>query len=105
MDQDKRRALQRCTVELTRDMNPKAMRTVLFAKQMLTPDEYERLCLPNMTSRDQNMFILQKVPTKGSQAFDLFIDCLQDTAEENPAHLELVRQLMEELQNIQHQTP
>lgn len=103
MDPNQRRALQKCTVELVNDMNPKALRVALYAKKMLTPDEVERLQLPVMTSRDQNMFILQKVPTKGSRAFDLFVDCLQETSEENPIHEELAEQLVKELTSLRQQ--
>ena len=85
-------------------MNPTAMRTVLFSKQMLTPDEYERLCLSSMTSHDQNVFILQKVLMKGDQELDLFINCLRDTAKENPAHGELIAQLHMEQHRISPRT-
>ena len=84
-------------MELSRDMNPEDMKRSLFAKQMLTPDELERLGLPNMTTRDKNMFILTKVPGKGRQAFDLFVDCLKETGQENPVHLELVTLIMGEV--------
>lgn len=100
MDPKKRRVLQKFTVELTRDMNPEDMKRVLFAKQMLTQDELDRLSLPIMTRRDKNLFILQKIPSKGSRAFDFFIDCLQTTADENPVHQDLVETMMRELQEM-----
>ena len=84
-----------------RDMDPEAMKGALFAKQMLTPDEVDRLGLPTMTRRDKNLFILQKIPSKGMRAFEYFIDCLQNTSEENPVHVELVEQLVRELHYIQ----
>lgn len=93
----KQKILQKFTVELSRHMNPDDMKRSLFAKQMLTPDELERLGLPNMTTRDKNMFILTKVPGKGRQAFELFVDSLKETSEENPAHLELVELITDEL--------
>jgi len=99
METKKRQVLQRCTVELVRDMDPDAMKGALFARQMLTPDEVERLSLPVMTRRDKNLFILQKMPSKGTKAFDYFIDCLQETSEDNPVHMELIEQLMKELNN------
>ena len=74
METKKRQVLQRCTVELVRDMDPDAMKGALFARQMLTPDEVERLSLLVMTRRDKNLFILQKMLSKGT--FDYFIDCL-----------------------------
>ena len=75
-------------------MNPDDMKGALYSCQLLTADELERVGLPTMTHRDKNMFILMKLPSKGRQAFDLFVDCLKDTAEDNPAHLELVKQIM-----------
>ena len=101
MDTNKRLALQRLTVELSRDMNPNDMQTALHAKQMLTRDEMERLSLPVMTTREKNMFILSKVPSKGRRAFDLFVDCLQETAESNPVHKELIDQLVRKLRELE----
>lgn len=97
MDPRKRRALQRLTVELCRDMNPEDMKRALFAKQLLTMDELERIDLPTHTTRDKNMFILQRIPTKGAKAFDIFINCLQETSRENPPHNDLIRDLLKEL--------
>ena len=99
MDPQKRRALQRMTVELCQHMNPDDMKRVLFSKQMLTPDELERVDLPTHTTRDKNMFILQRIPTKGMRAFDLFIDSLQETSASNPVHGDLVQQLLREVNN------
>ena len=95
----KMRVLKKFTVELTRDMNPDHMKLSLFAKQLLTTDEMERINLPTMTTRDKNMFILMKLPSKGRQAFDLFMDCLKETSEENRSHSELVSQIMLEVNN------
>ncbi len=99
MEPRKRRALERLTVELCRDMNPDDMKRSLFAKQLLTPDEVEQIDLPIRTRRDKNMFILLKIPTKGMRAFDIFVDCLKDTSLENPVHEDLVHQLLQELEN------
>ncbi len=46
MDPHRRRALQRLTVELCRDMNPEDMKRALFSKQLLTADELDRIDLP-----------------------------------------------------------
>ncbi len=97
----KMRILKQFTVELTDFMNPEDMKRSLFAKQLLTADELERVSLSHMTTRDKNMFILAKLPSKGRQAFDLFMDCLRETADENPAHLDLVSQIMREINVVQ----
>lgn len=89
--------LQRHTVELSRDMNPDDMKRSLFEKEMLTLNELQRLGLPTMTTLDKNMFILAKIPSKGRQAFDLFVQCLIETSEENPVHKELVTKILTEV--------
>ena len=96
-EEDKLRALRKCTVELCSKMNPDAMKVALYAKQMLTSDDVDRLGLPIMTKKDKIMFILTKIPSKGLRAFDYFIEALESTSDENPAHNELVDQLLNEL--------
>lgn len=88
--------LRKCTVELSRGMNPEAMMTALYAANMLTKTELEELQMPQ-TTRNKNLTILLKVPTKGLDGFDHFVSALQSTSEENPSHLELVELLMDTL--------
>lgn len=104
MDAGKRKLLQKHTVSLVKHMNPELLRPVLFAKKLLTPDEAERLTLPGQTTRDKNMFILQQIPTKGRRAFDLFIEALQETMEDQPSHSELLDAIMsdEEYHRLVH---
>lgn len=92
-EEKKRRALKKCTVELCRDMNPEDLKRALFAKNLLTSNELERLSLPIMTTKEKNLFILMKIPSKGPGAFDSFVEALQATSEENPSHDELVHLL------------
>ncbi len=49
------------------------------------------------TRKDKNMFILQKIPTKGMRAFDIFVTCLQETSLDNPVHEDLIVSLMREV--------
>ena len=100
MDPLKRRALQQLTVELVNNMNPDQLRPHLFQKCLLTRDEQERVSLPVMTTMDKNMFILQRIPSKGSDAFDLFVECLQETVEAVPAHQQLVEGLFVKLEQL-----
>lgn len=100
MDEKKKKALQQLHVELVNGMNPEAMKDALFAKELLTRDEFERTGLLYMTVRDKNVFILQRIPTKGKDAFDLFVDCLQDTSQENPSHRELYSKLIQKLEAL-----
>lgn len=104
MEERKKQALRLCHVDLIKNMNPDDMKHALFARKLLTPDELERLSLPQ-TTKDKNTFILQQIPRKGRDAFDLFVDCLQDTVGENPAHQELYISLIRELErSALHQT-
>ncbi len=96
----KMRVLKQYTVELTDYMNPEDMKRSLFAKQLLTADELERVSLSHMTTRDKNMFILTRLPSKGRQAFDLFMDCLKETGVTNPAHLNLVSQIEQKVDTL-----
>lgn len=98
-DQRKMQALRNCTVELVRDMNPEAMKIELYARKMLTSDELERIGLPIMTHKDKNLFILQVIPTKGTRAFDYFIDALEATSGENPVHDTLLKELLHQVHN------
>ena len=61
MDSLKREALRMQTVSLTDNMNPGLLGPYLYSKKLLTHDEFERLQLPTMTTRDRNLFILQVV--------------------------------------------
>ena len=101
MDRLKKLALQKCTVELVRDLNPDLIRGSLFSRHMLTRDEMERLGLPVMTTRDKNHLILQVLPTKGRNAFDLFVESLQDTSRENPTHQDLADTLVAKLHELE----
>ena len=59
MDSLKRESLRMQTVSLTDNMNPGLLGPYLYSKKLLTHDEFERLQLPTMTTRDRNLFILQ----------------------------------------------
>jgi len=90
----KLRMLKKCTPYLMKTMNPDSMLPALFSKDLLNSDEMERLNQPHQTTRDKNLFIILAVPKKGSGAFDLFVESLKETSEENPAHNELIRLLL-----------
>lgn len=98
-DRRKLKVIRKCFVELCRGMNPEDLKGALFAKNMLTSNEMDRLALPIMTPREKNTFILMKLESKGSGAFDSFVDALQATSEENPSHSELVTLLVREANN------
>lgn len=93
MNSAQRQSLRAATVELVSNMDPNTLKHSMFAKNLLNLDELERIDLPTMTTRDKNLFILKVLPTKGSQAFAIFLTCLEETSRENPAHLELKQKL------------
>ena len=93
MNSAHRQSLRAATVELVRDMDPNSLKHVMYARNLLNSDELERIDLPLMTTKDKNLFILKVLPTKGSQAFGLFLGCLEETGRENPVHLELKQKL------------
>ena len=95
----KMKAVRECTVDLCRDINTDDLTAALYAKGLLTTDEVERLGLPIMTTREKNLYIVTKLPSKGPKAFDYFVDALQATSEENPAHSDLVDLLMKAINN------
>ena len=92
MRAEERSALQTAHVDLIRDMNPAALRDLLFAKRLLTTDECERLDSMSITS-DKNRYIARLLPRKGANAFREFIACLRETGEENGAHIDLANDL------------
>ena len=96
----KMRAVRACTVELCRDMNTGDLTAALYAKGLLTTDEVEMLGLPIKTNREKNLYIVTKLPSKGSKAFEMFVECLKSTSEENPVHNDLVQLILQSLNNI-----
>ena len=103
MNQIHRRVLQHLTVEFVDKMDPEEMKTHLFQKRMLTRDEVEQLGLPIHTTRSKCMLILTKLPTKGADAFDRFVECLEETADKVPGHAELLEKINEQLDQLQRQ--
>ena len=99
MNKYEKAALQKCTVELCKMMNPDDLRPSLLARKMLTFDQSERLSTM-ATTREKTMFILQLVPTKGSKAFELFVESLQETSDENPTHASLAAMLLDSIPTV-----
>lgn len=103
MNQLHRRVLQHLTVDFVDKMDPEQMKTHLFQKRMLTRDEVEQLGLPIHTTRSKCMLILTKLPTKGAEAFERFIECLEETRGEVPGHAELLEKINDQLEQLRGQ--
>ena len=93
-EKKKLKILKKCSPHLMKSMNPDSILPALYSRDLLNSDEMERLSQASKTTRDKNLFIVLAVPTKGSGAFDRFVESLKETSEENPAHNELVRLLL-----------
>ena len=95
MNSIQRTSLRAATVELVNNMDPNSLKHTMFSKNLLNLDELERIDWPTMTTNDKNLFILGVLLTKGSQAFALFLSCLEveEMGRDNPTHLELKQKL------------
>ena len=75
------------------NINIEALLPSLFAKGLLTSDEWERLTTPvtSMTRQDKVSFVFRLLETKGPTAHLLFVNCLEEPKDnENPSHKELL---------------
>ena len=77
--------------ELRRNFDVEDLVPILYAKGLLTPDEFERLTNPAMlmTRQAKVSFVLSLLETKGPMAHLLFVQCLEQESE-NPSHRELL---------------
>ena len=75
-------------------MNPADMITHLHGRNWLTDDRVERLNLPINTRKDKNQQILLCVKSKGERGAEDFIISLKETAGTNPAHLEIIAEIL-----------
>ena len=73
------------------NLNIEDLVPVLFAKGLLTADEFDRLTnlAMVMTRREKVSFVLKLLNTKGPTAHLLFVTCLEQKSE-NPSHKELL---------------
>ena len=95
MDEEKKlKMLQNCFPQLLKSMNPDSLYPVLFSKSLLNSEEVERLSKFEKTTKEKNSLIVLALRYKGTGAFSGFIEALRETSEENPAHNELIRLLL-----------
>lgn len=91
MRAEEKSALQSAHVELMK-MNPTALKELLYAKKLLTMEEYEML-ENKPTTGSKNSFIAMLLPKKDASAFGKFVACLRETSDENEVHKELADKL------------
>ena len=61
----------------------------LMQKGLVTTNESEVLTNPFITKTPKNLYLLSRLPSKGENAFELFLKCLEES-NEHLGHAELV---------------
>lgn len=63
-------------------MDARALLPYLMRYGLADRDDQEFITNPHKTSRERNMYILQTVPYKDSNAFERFVKCLEEVGSE-----------------------
>ena len=85
------RALKKCHPQL-RNMNADGIIPHLNSKGLLATNEFNKL-QTMATDYNKNDEILRILPTKGKGWWDKFLECLSETADDNPQHDDLIKDL------------
>ncbi|CAN9515729.1 unnamed protein product [Ophioblennius macclurei] len=80
MDETHRNILRRNRINLVRELNPSAVYDSLLEKGVFTQDMIEEIQISG-TRRDQASHLVRDLETRGSRAFPLFLECLQETGQ------------------------
>ncbi|KAG7520153.1 caspase-9 [Solea senegalensis] len=86
MEEKHKQILQRNRIYLVTDMNPKDLYDGLIEKRVFTHDMIDEIKSAG-TRRDQARQLVRDLETRGSRAFPLFLECLQETGQQNLAEL------------------
>lgn len=86
MDETHKKILQRNRVNLVTDLDPSKLCDGLLAKGVFTQDMIDEIQSAG-TRRDQARQLVRDLETRGSRAFPLFLECLQETGQESLAEL------------------
>ena len=81
--------LHQCYEQLIQYMDINELLPFLIREQLVTTHESEVLTNPYETRKEKNLYLLSKLPTKGENAFELFLKCLEES-NEHLGHAELV---------------
>ena len=81
--------LHQCYEQLIQYMDTNELLPFLIREQLVTTDESEVLTNPYKTRKEKNLYLLSKLPTKGENAFELFLKCLEES-NEHSGHAKLV---------------
>ncbi|XP_026189032.1 caspase-9 [Mastacembelus armatus] len=86
MDERHKKILQRNRTNLVRDLDPSDLYDFLLEKGVFTQDMIEEI-KGSGTRRDQARQLVRDLETRGSRAFPLFLQCLQETGQHRLAEL------------------
>uniref|UniRef100_A0A3B4G1U2 Caspase 9 n=1 Tax=Pundamilia nyererei TaxID=303518 RepID=A0A3B4G1U2_9CICH len=86
MDEIHKKILQRNRSNLVKDLDPSKLYDGLLEKGIFTQDMIDEIQSAG-TRRNQARQLVQDLETRGSRAFPLFLQCLQETGQESLAEL------------------
>ncbi|XP_071377930.1 caspase-9 [Centroberyx affinis] len=86
MEERHKKILQRNRTNLVRDLDPSNLYDGLFEKEVFTQDMIDEI-KSSGTRRDQARQLVRDLETRGSRAFPLFLQCLQETGQSSLAEL------------------
>ncbi|KAM4562986.1 caspase-9 isoform 1-T2 [Odontesthes bonariensis] len=86
MEEQHKKILQRNRINLVRDLDPSNLYDALLEKGVFTQDMIDEI-KSSGTRRDQARQLVRDLETRGSRAFPLFLECLQETAQHGLAEI------------------
>ncbi|XP_041801733.1 caspase-9 [Chelmon rostratus] len=86
MEEKYKKILQRNRINLVRDLDPSKLYDGLLEKEVFTQDMIDEI-KSSGTRRDQARQLVRDLETRGSRAFPLFLECLQETGQHSLADL------------------
>uniref|UniRef100_A0A8C9XAJ5 Caspase-9 n=1 Tax=Sander lucioperca TaxID=283035 RepID=A0A8C9XAJ5_SANLU len=86
MEESHKKILQRNRTNLVRDLDPSNLYDGLLEKGVFTQDMIDEI-KSSGTRRDQARQLVRDLETRGSRAFPLFLECLQETGQHRLAEL------------------
>ena len=85
--------LQDHFVVLTQHLNVKQIRPYLHQYKVLTRDEYIQLLRDDSPNSKAVEYLVVMVESKGSQGFRMFVEALEKTMDQEPAHKDILEEL------------
>ena len=75
MEESHRKVLQKLHLKISRNIDPKKITEVLFTRSILDENDREEV-LAQTTTQDKAMRLLNLLPRRGSEAFEVFLQAL-----------------------------